>query len=455
MAISTAKGLPRLVIALVVAGCAWVDLDLKLWQLRDRVIEWDAHSYYAYLPAQLIYDDIRLIKSDYRFDEDYFLFWPSTAENGGRVIKTTMGVAVCYAPFFLLGHLYASLSAYPADGWSPPFKIALLIGALFYLAMGLELTRHLLARCGFRATTTAITLALIGSGTNLFCYASQSATSSHVYSFFLVAWSMNLVLSWYERPSFRRAAGLGALLGLVSLVRPTNVLLWCVFALYGIVGYKTFMSRLIFLFRRWAQLLVMAIAAFIVWVPQLMYWKTITGAYFYNSYIGEHFFFTSPHILEGMFGFRKGWLIYTPIMAFALAGLGLLRDRAASLRWGLIVLMVLSIYVTFSWWCWWYGGTFGQRAMIDLYPLLAIPLAAFVDRVLQGRLWVRIVATGAGSFLVWLNIFQTLQFEEGSLHYDAMTFRCYVKQFGRMEKVEDFEQLLDHPDYDRARQTGQ
>ena len=79
MAISTAKGLPRLVIALVVAGCAWVDLDLKLWQLRDRVIEWDAHSYYAYLPAQLIYDDIRLIKSDYRFDEDYFLFWPSTA----------------------------------------------------------------------------------------------------------------------------------------------------------------------------------------------------------------------------------------------------------------------------------------------------------------------------------------------------------------------------------------
>ena len=35
-----------------------VDMDLGLWRDRDRVIEWDVHSYYAYLPALFIYDDI-------------------------------------------------------------------------------------------------------------------------------------------------------------------------------------------------------------------------------------------------------------------------------------------------------------------------------------------------------------------------------------------------------------
>ncbi|MBK7240453.1 MAG: hypothetical protein IPI00_09770 [Flavobacteriales bacterium] len=134
-----------------------VDMDLGLWRDRDRVIEWDVHSYYAYLPALFIYDDIRL-EHEYRFDDDYFLFWPNYTASGKPIIKMTMGVAVFYSPFFFVGHLLAKVMGYPADGWSPPYKILLLIGGLCYFLIGLLAVRRILERTGFSDTVIAIVI---------------------------------------------------------------------------------------------------------------------------------------------------------------------------------------------------------------------------------------------------------------------------------------------------------
>lgn len=440
---------------LLVLGGLWVDIDLGLWRKRDRVIEWDVHSYYAYLPAVFLYDDIRLEQSDVLKEGDFFLFWPSVAPNGNRVIKTTMGVSLLYAPFFVAGDLTARITGAPRNGWSPPYKVWLLLGGLVYFAAGLWLVVLLLRRAGYTDAVACATILLVGGGTNLFCYATQSGTASHVYSFFLVA----CVLLVFQRCHLRLTGGgaiaLGLLMGLITLVRPVNALIVLPFVFYGISSWQGLRQRVLQLWGARVQLLVAMLLAALVWLPQLLYWRTITDSWFFNPYLEEGFFFGNPHILDGLFSFRKGWLLYTPIMAFAILGLLVYDQALRPWRVGTVVLLAVFIHVTFSWWCWWYGGAFGQRPFIDIYALLALPLAATVQWVLTRRQWwPKVLAACLAGGFIWLNIFQTYQFEQGSLHYDGMSRALYRAQFGRMEKVPEFYDLVDVPDYERARATG-
>ncbi len=446
--------LSAVVLLLLFMAAFRMDLDLGLWKKRDRVIEWDVHSYYAYLPAVFIYDDIRLEKSVYRFDDDFYLFWPSVAPNGSKVIKTTMGVAMLYSPFFFGAHVYATVFDHPANGWSVPYKVGLLAAGLFYFMLGCWFVRALLLTAGHSDLETSITLLLIGAGTNLFCYATQSGSMSHVHSFFLIAWFLWAAQQWRSAPSFRGTLLLGLLIGLITLVRPVNALIVIVFALLNVTDLRSLRQRLLFFLGHWPKLLLMGAAAFLVWVPQLAYWKMITGAFFFNPYIGEGFHFDDPHVLDGLFSFRKGWLLYTPIMVLALFGMFYMKTTKAW-RTAIAVFMALFLYVTFSWWCWWYGGSFGQRSLVDIYALLALPLAAFVGRVLTWRTPWRALAGCLAAALVWLNFFQTRQFERGSLHYDGMTKALYFEQFGRQEFVPDFHELANPPDYERARSGAQ
>jgi hypothetical protein len=441
------------VLVLLFAAGLRMDLDLGLWKKPDRVIEWDVHSYYAYLPAVFIYDDIRLEKSDYRFNGGLYLFWPSVAPNGNKVIKTTMGVAVLYSPFFFAAHLYAKVFDRPANGWSVPYKVGLLAAGLCYFLLGCWFVRALLLKAGHSDLQTSITMILVGAGTNLFCYATQSGSMSHVHSFFLIAWFLWEVQRWEREPTRRRGLLLGLLIGLITLVRPVNVLIVVVFALLNVTDLRSLCQRVLFFVGHWPQVLLMAAAALLVWVPQLVYWKMITGSLFFNPYIGEGFHFDDPHILDGLFSFRKGWLLYTPVMVFALIGT-VLMTMMKTWRTAIVVFMGLFLYTTFSWWCWWYGGSFGQRSLVDIYALLSLPLAAFVGRVLVWRAPWRALAGCCAAALVWLNFFQTRQFERGSLHYDGMTKALYFAQFGQQEFVDNFHELADPPDYDKARSGG-
>lgn len=445
-------------ITIVVAMALSIVLYLRLWEQRDRVIEWDVHGYYAFLPALFIYDDIRLEKSDYRQESaelgDYYFFWPNFTPEGKKIIKYPVGLAVLYAPFFFIAHAIAPLVDAPATGFSAPYKILLQIGALCYLLAGLFLLRAFLRRMGVGEWTAAMTLLLVGAGTNLLCYASQSATMPHVYGFFLVSALACLTVRWHEERTWRDTILIGLTMGLITLVRPTNAVVGLFFLLYGVKGLRGLADHVAGLWRVWPQLMTMAALAGAVWIPQLLYWHAITGQYIYYSYQDEGFFFTRPHLIEGLFGFRKGWLVYTPIMAFALLGIAFMRGRAVEARTAIGAVVALHVYITLSWWCWWYGGTFGQRPMIELYPLLALPLCMLIDRVRSWTRGWRIAAAATGLFLVLLNIFQTYQFELGLLHYDSMTRELYFKQFGRVLPVDGFHDMLDHPDYERARITG-
>lgn len=445
------KKISKISIILVVVIAWIIDLSFGLWHKTERVIEWDVHSYYAYLPALVIFNDLQLKNMpDYEYSPGKWFFWPDKAPNGGNVIKTSMGLAFLYAPFFLIGHAIAVFFHFDSRGFSDPYKILLLISSLFYLAIGLIYIRKILKKF-FSENVTTVTLLLLGLGTNLLCYASQSAPYSHVYNFALFAMFAYFTIQWYEVKRFTYALKLALLLGLISLIRPNNIIVIFFFIFYGVTGFKILYRRVVALVCDWKLILTFLICFILIWIPQIIYWKVVTGQFFYYSYGEERFYFNDPMLIDGIFGFRKGWLIYTPMMTFAIIGLLFFMRKIKEFQLPIIVFTALNLYIILSWWCWWYGGSFGQRSMVDSYALLAIPLAAFVNYFTLKKLYLKIMIGLFFTFFIWLNIFNTYQFQYGSLHYDGMTKELYFNQFGKLERTEQFYDLAKGADYEKAK----
>ncbi|MES2396586.1 MAG: hypothetical protein V4549_11310 [Bacteroidota bacterium] len=443
--------LSSVAILIVVLACLTIDMGFKNWEKQDRVIERDIHSYYAYLPAAFIYHDIHLSKSDYQFAENYWLFWPDITKDDKKVIKTTMGMAILYAPFFFVAHAIAMLSDYPENGFSEPYKILLLISALFYLLVGLDFLKKILRHFEFSDAHIAITILLIGLGTNLTAYSSESAPMPHVYLFCLFSIFIYYTIKWYEFQTIINTLIIGLLVGIISLVRPSDIIIVVFFMFYNITSFSDLKERCLFFKRKLFFILLMILPFLLVWAPQLIYWKIVSGNYLYSAYPNEHFFFNDPKIIDGLFGFRKGWLIYTPMMVFALAGIFLLKGILKKIRFPVILFFIINMYIIFSWWCWWYGGSFGQRSLIESYVILAIPFAAFIKYISEKKWHYNLLFYSIALFFIGLNLFQTLQFKNMLIHYDGMTKELYFKQFGKLDRIKDFDYFVNSPDYEAAK----
>lgn len=434
-------------ILIVVLACFLVDIDLEKWKVDEGVIENDIHGYYGYLPAYFIFDDLKVEKSDYKYSENGYWFWMKHYENGKIDFGKTYGLALLYSPFFAVAHQCAIYFDYPTTGFSEPYKFFLLLSSLFYLFVGLYFIRKSLFALKFSESSVTITLLLLGLGTNLFCYSSVSGPYSHVYNFSLGAIFVYSTILWHEQRQWKYFLGLSISFSLLSLIYLPNIVIGLFFLFYSVRNMKDLVAKKVPI-----VMLVMSMLIFIlVWIPQWSYWKLATGSIFGAPDSFEKFYFLKPVFLKGLFSFQKGWLIYTPVMIFSLFGIFILRKTHPSLLTSVVIFTLINLYVIFSWWNWWYGGSLGQRAIIDSYAILSIPLAAFVSYILNKSVVFRVLSSGIAIFFIWLNIFQTYQYNNGSLHYSAMTSELYFKQFGKLKKVDSFDRMLAYPNDLEAR----
>jgi hypothetical protein len=416
-----------------------VILSFENYNKPQRVIEHDVHHYYGYLPAVFIYKDIKVEKSSYQVGPQDYLMWQVQLKEGGHSFKMSYGLSVLYSPFFFIAHQTAMLFGYPEDGYSLPYKLWLILSTVFFSFAGLYFTFKVLKEVRFSDRIISITLLLLGLGTNLFCYSTQQAPVSHAYSFALFGIFIYSVIRYRTALQSKYLLLCAVSFAFITLVRASNGVIIVFFLLYGINNLREISTLKI----RLKEMVYFSVALAVIWFPQFYYWKIVSGSWIVNPYGEEGFFFDNPKIYKGLFGFRKGWLVYTPVMIFAMAGL-VFRKRIAVFQPAILTFLILNIYIILSWWCWWYGGSMGMRPMVDSYALMAIPLAAFTDYVMKGRIFKKILYSVICLFFVWLNIFQTYQYEEGSLDYERMNTRLYFKQFGKLEKIPDFEKYVSH-----------
>lgn len=412
----------------------WVTFNTRRWNHRE-ILQWDTDGYYLYLPAALIHHeplDLSFLRSvspgtfppDYRFGQGAFF----VDRTGHFTNKYTMGVAVSELPFFITAHAWCvAFSPEDADGYSPPYHLAVALASAFWACLGLLTSLRSLRQRGVSDRAAAVAVLGLGLGTNLFFYSSFAGGMSHPFLFFLCALLIERTDRWYRAPSTRMAGMIGLCIGLATLTRPTCVLFALIPLCWRVLDGGPGMLRA----HPKHVLIALGLAA-VCLLPQLIYWKVSAGSFLFWSYGEEGFDFRHPHVVDGLFGFRKGWFIYTPLALLGVAAaVGAGPPAApASYRSMLLCFFLPFIYVTFSWDPWWYGGGFGSRPMIDALPLLALPLALLVGKVFAQGLVSRSAFVLVLTACLALNLFQQWQYQRGIIDCCAMTFERWMQVFG-------------------------
>lgn len=427
---------------ILVIFCGTVNKN-EYWKNPNRVISSDVKGYYGYLPALFINDDLKFKDVQPYFHDGDMKIWFQKDELGRNYIKFPAGMAVLYSPFFGIAHATASFWDAPANGYSEPYRFWLVIGSLFYTLLGLVFFSKLLLK-HFSDRAAATTLIAVYLGTNLFYYATFDATFTHSHTFFLFSAFMYGCVRWLESQQWKYVFLLGISGGLMVAIRHIDVWFLLFIVLYGVLSLQDLKDRFLLLWKHKWKVLVGGFLLVLMMAPQILYYLLIFGKPWHYAYNDETFFFTDPHLFDALFSYRNGWLLYTPIMIFAVLGLIVLRKRAPKLFAMSIIGLPVYYYVLASWWCWWFVG-FGNRAYINMYPLLAFSFAALISFLYEKyrNAWrgLNLIIIGA----IVLNAFQSEQFNLNILHWDSETEAHYWHVFGKSERTQTQDYLLVTP----------
>lgn len=442
----------KIFIAIYIVICLYTVFS-RVSDWKDKYFIWDKACYHTYLPAIFIYQDLShlaytpYINKLYKADTDSNKFSLYTQPNGNVLNKYTVGLALFELPFFYAAHIYTLVSgSYPVDGFSLPYQYASIISTIFWAVVGLIYLRRLL-RIYYSENTTTLVLLCIALGTNLFHYSAYDQGMSHTYSFMLFAALLYYTDAWYSKYVRTDAILIGLVLGLVTITRPVNITAVLIPLFWRIASFKDIRNRLALFNSRRMHIVSSIIAFLAIAALQLTYWKYITGNWLCYSYGNEGFIFTEPKVIEGLFGYRKGWFVYTPMAFVGIAGFIALYRTDRKIALPIIVYLCLMIYIVFSWWSWWYGGSFGARALIDYLPLLALPMAALFLK-LHNRKWIVYPSFSLITALIILNIFQSYQYSKGIIDPERMTKKYYWSVICDTEpKPEKRAYLLSDEDY--------
>jgi hypothetical protein len=311
--------------------------------------------------------------------------------------------------------------------------------------VGLWYLRKLLLKLNFTEGVTATVLLLYVLATNYVEYAGISSPQTHSYIFTLYAILLLTTIRFYETPSVKKAIGIGLCLGFAILTRPTEIITIAIPIFWGVYNKDTLMQRINFIKKHFSKYALAAALVFAIGFIQLIYFKYASNHFLYNSYGNDVWMdWLKPHILDGLFSARRGWLVYTPMMLFSMVGFVNLYKSYRPYFWSIFLFFIVFIYIAFGYNIWWYGGSLGQRQMIQIYPILAIPFAAFLTNVAKTQMR-KILFSAAALVCIYLNFWLVSQAHtSGGLWRDETTPAYLRRIIGRWDVPIDAQKLLDN-----------
>ncbi|MDZ4669165.1 MAG: hypothetical protein SGJ00_14955 [bacterium] len=410
-----------------------------------KLTTWDAYGYYLYLPSTLIYHDVKTLTFQDSLDKKYQLsggnFYQANMDekSGNYVFKYLGGIAILHLPFFVAAHLYALNSTYEADGFSAPYQNAIGFGVVLYGILALFILRRVLLKY-YSDEVTAVTLLLTVAATNAIQYFSIDNCQSHAPIFLLYTVVLWLTIKWHEKPSYVVAFFVGYIIGLATISRPTEAIMVLIPILWGTQSKDSAKEKWALVKANMPLVYLVAVGGVLGILPQLIYWQYVTGFFIYD--VGSAWRFLTP-FFRVLFGFEKGWFIYTPVTIFFVLGLFYIKNFP--FRKSLLWFCLLNIWIIISWSDWKYGGSYTTRALMQSYPVFALALGAFLQRFWVGSN--RIIIAILGLYLIGLNLFQIWQYNTTTLHYYDMNRAYYGQIYLNPNPSPLQKSLLDNPDW--------
>ena len=362
----------------------------------NPTVHGDGVGYYAYARAILIQHNLRF-EEDWRHGNKLF--------SGARVLAGeqlrreeytptgyvdnhfTVGPAILWAPFLILAHLAVLLvnsvgGHICADGFSPPYVLAMALGTAFYGFLGLLLS-FLLARKYVRDRWAFLAATGIWLATSLPVYMYFNPAWSHAYSAFTVA----LFLWYWESTRGTRTIGQWVVLGLISglmidvyfpngvfLLLPLIEVLLSHRAWWKVDGWDS-QRRLLF-----AETLFV-VSAVVALLPTMITRLVVYGGVFkLGSYSAQDWIWSAPHWWQVLFSSDHGALSWTPILTLALIGLFMAPRNARVIALYLGVGSAAFYYVIACYPYWDGMASFGNRFLISLTAVFVFGLALLFER---------------------------------------------------------------------------
>lgn len=434
---------------------AFLILMLFSWHFLlkiDRVVKnqdtcictYDGLGYYMYLPSLINNGTLNMqpdwlenLQNSY-CDTTIPIYQLHPVENNKYVNIYHMGLALVQLPSYLVADQFASAYGYKRDGFSKPYHIAYLINALFFIFLGVFYVRKLLLLF-FSDSISTISLIILYVCSNIYPTFGDGYQLTHLYLFTLNA-PFLYYLFLYTKNEGRKFIFLSALFfGISCFVRPTQ-------AVWGIIPLILFWNKYGFNKNMLSKIAYYPVAAIVLNIPHILYWKIIGGKFFMLNLHTEEIVLIDPNFWKFLFSYRKGWLLYSPIFLLLIPGFISLYRNKKEYFWPFLSLVFINIYVLSSWECWWYASSIGSRVMIDSYPLLAI-LIGFALIQLKTN-WAKIVGATfiLGCFI--LNTIQIIQYKRYYLHLSHMSKQHYWYIFGKtsIENYSDYRLEIDRND---------
>ena len=418
---------------------------LKFSYQQNNLLSFDYFGLYLHLPATFIYQDPAISDLNWleQINETYQntpSFYQLQAEGKYHIIRFFNGIAILLSPFFFLGHGIASFSDYPADGFSYPYQLAMMIAAWFYVIVGLVFTRKVLLKF-FDDKTTSWTLIALYLGTNLLFWATFDAGAPHTILFSFYAMLLWFTIRWHEEQKTRYAIVIGFLLGLIIVSRPSDIVAVLIPVFWNVYDSASFKAKIQLIKTHYRQLILLVSFTILAGLPQMLYFYTYTGQLFYSTYTDpqSRLDFTNPRFGWVLISFRKGWFLYAPLMVFALLGFIPLWKKHKAITFSILLYFLLNLFLIASFTS---LVSYGWRAFIQSYALLALPLAAFIQFLLQKKRIVKALAGLLLIFFIWLSAIQGWQIMMGIINSSRMTKAYYLKTFGKTTKSSEDDKLL-------------
>ncbi len=386
----------------------------------------DQAGYYVYSPALFIYgfDGSQFPENLEEKTGEGF----SVDENGKIITRYTSGVAIMQAPIFLMIHGIASLTGQNQDGFSGIYHLVPTLATILYVFFGLFFLWQFL-QYYFKRTVAFFTLVTLFAGTNLLFYTIDVTGMSHSYSFFLFS-----LLLWLSKRFFLESETQGKrysffllslVAGLIVLVRPTNLVFVGLVFILDVSSRKQLVERIQKVMTL-NNLLILFVALFLVFLPQMLYWKYSSGEFVTDSYEGYGFTnWKSPQILKFLFSTNNGLFPYNPIYFVILFGLFYMIWRRKANGYYIFVVFAGLVYLFSSWFVYSFGCSFGSRNFVEYTAIFALPLAYFYQQVVYRIKWLFIVPL----VLVLINIKLVCAYDKcfGGGEWDWSEYAYFLK----------------------------
>ncbi|HJN46686.1 MAG TPA: hypothetical protein QF572_21185 [Vicinamibacterales bacterium] len=303
----------------------------------------------------------------------------------GTASSYAFGAPLLWAPFFVLCHLWLGLlnlfgTDFVRDGFGNSYQRAVGIGTVVYGFAGLVLMAQLLQDYFSRRLSFLVTIVLC-FGTFLVWYLAVENSMVHGVSMFVTTLFLFVWHRGRAQPSLTRWAMVGAAGGLMAMVRWQNGLF--VVLPVSQMAIETWRqvdgdrrAKLRQVFRRAS---VCATTLALAFLPQLVFWKVVRGAWISLPTSEHGVTWTTTHIGDVLFSSNHGLVSSTPIVYLALLGLPLFIRRDAVLAAVLIVGFLGQLYVNSTVDVWWGGSGFGGRRFANCALVFAVGLASLLE----------------------------------------------------------------------------